>query len=187
MTEDYLIHYGILGMKWGIRRYQNPDGTLTDAGKKHYSRKYENKINRTEERRLKAEVISGKETAKKTAIVGVSATAVSTGLTALMGVNPVIMGMLGLGVTAITEAEIGAMALGNKFIDSVRKDKIDSLINESEKLGMKVNSYPLEYKLNYNGATVGKATGTKYRVNTSGGLEAAKIDEKITKKKVNAK
>ena len=34
--ELYLMHHGILGMKWGIRRYQNKDGSLTDAGKKRY-------------------------------------------------------------------------------------------------------------------------------------------------------
>lgn len=31
-----LYHWGILGQKWGIRRYQNADGTLTEAGKKRY-------------------------------------------------------------------------------------------------------------------------------------------------------
>ena len=33
-TNEYLAHYGILGQKWGVRRYQNYDGTLKNAGKK---------------------------------------------------------------------------------------------------------------------------------------------------------
>lgn len=39
-SSQELKHWGIKGQKWGIRRYQNPDGTLTEAGKKHY--KYQN-------------------------------------------------------------------------------------------------------------------------------------------------
>lgn len=34
--ESYLSHHGTKGMKWGIRRYQNPDGSLTEDGKKRY-------------------------------------------------------------------------------------------------------------------------------------------------------
>lgn len=38
--DDVLIHYGVLGMKWGVRRYQNKDGSLTSAGKKRISKEY---------------------------------------------------------------------------------------------------------------------------------------------------
>lgn len=34
MSDNELLHYGIKGMRWGIRRYQNPDGSLTPAGRK---------------------------------------------------------------------------------------------------------------------------------------------------------
>ena len=36
--SNELMHYGVLGMKWGIRRYRNKDGPLTTAGKKRLSK-----------------------------------------------------------------------------------------------------------------------------------------------------
>ena len=38
MSGYAIVHHGIKGMKWGVRRYQNEDGSLTEAGKRRYNK-----------------------------------------------------------------------------------------------------------------------------------------------------
>lgn len=40
-SKTYIAHFGIKGQKWGRRRYQNKDGSLTPEGKKRYSEDYQ--------------------------------------------------------------------------------------------------------------------------------------------------
>lgn len=51
IPHGYLVHHGIIGQKWGVRRYQNKDGSLTSAGKKRYGEDSESdKIEKIEPR-----------------------------------------------------------------------------------------------------------------------------------------
>lgn len=79
--ENELTHWGIKGMRWGVRRYQNKDGTLTTAGKKRYAKEMaklkeeervaknkqrtQAKLDKLDEKRREIEAIkSGKPTPK---------------------------------------------------------------------------------------------------------------------------
>jgi hypothetical protein len=96
-----LRHHGIKGQKWGIRRYQNEDGTLTDAGRTRYNSKGEpldiaqvtdQELNRINQR-LNAEDqyyrMSGKQyknvASKKDTYIKAGATAIGTMLATAIG------------------------------------------------------------------------------------------------------
>lgn len=53
MNDLYLAHHGIKGQKWGVRRFQNPDGSLTEAGKKRQVRIYNRELAKNERKAAK--------------------------------------------------------------------------------------------------------------------------------------
>lgn len=58
MSEYYLVHHGIKGQKWGVRRFQNEDGSLTSEGYQRYqkdSKKLQRFQDRTDKYHLKTE------------------------------------------------------------------------------------------------------------------------------------
>lgn len=61
--SNELWHHGILGMKWGVRRFQNKDGSLTETGKKRVA-KYEKKMDDYQKKSIKS-FESSKQLAKE--------------------------------------------------------------------------------------------------------------------------
>ena len=61
ISDDELYHYGIKGQKWGVRRYQNKDGSLTSAGKKRRSSSDEARNMSTDELRQKVRRLNNEQ------------------------------------------------------------------------------------------------------------------------------
>lgn len=129
-AEDELEHFGIKGMKWGIRRYQNADGTLTAAGKQRYG-SVEN-LQADRKKRKETAIKVAKTTAK---IAGITALSVATGvgiktaLTSTAGRAAIQQGSKFIGEFFSNKNKVKTQIDNINFFDNGGKTKVSEIIN----------------------------------------------------------
>lgn len=120
MNNNYLAHHWIKGMKWGVRRYQNSDGSLTSAGRKrnqNWNRSYK-KIDRSSDK-----VIYGNGGVKRINKRMNKGQSYAKAWTIELGRATVINTLVGIGtMDVITEGYLHRAA-GKKIVDSYLKSK----------------------------------------------------------------
>ena len=130
--ENELYHHGVKGMRWGIRRYQNPDGSLTDLGRKKLL-KSDGSLNRKGKRKLGKDYQSG--------VLLTPATAEQRRAIALKSSDPrVINANKDLLTTAEIRERMDRIRVEgklSKMAESTKKtgmDRVYSIINAGKKL-----------------------------------------------------
>lgn len=137
-NESYLAHHGVKGMKWGVRRYQNEDGSLNARGIKRYSGKHG---------ATKYVIDTNKaliETNKKRSIRNRAWQAVDAGLYGYFGNlvtrpgDSMINRLRNITVGAIVGAGLGAVASAGQRIVDERSDI--SMVENSPSMVREINS-----------------------------------------------
>lgn len=122
---NYICHHGIKGQRWGIRRYQNEDGSLTPAGRRReLENKHDNPKNVSEKSGLKKYVVSPEEAKKnvKSSLITTGAIAAAVVLAEIPAAAPAMVALGSyavVGLSGLAVVGIGAAAV-KKIIDKNR-------------------------------------------------------------------
>lgn len=127
MYGDSLVHHGILGQKWGVRRYQNEDGSLTPEGRKRYGKELERRRRVSNAHKTEAAYIDTYRplgTAASSAMVGASSIVLggAAGLSGAPLVIPAVVASVSMG--AISEGTYRAGAKIERLLAAQQDKKI---------------------------------------------------------------
>lgn len=175
--DDELYHHGIKGMKWGVRRFQKKDGTLTNAGKKRYDNDVPDDAARKER---------NKKIAKKVAVAAIMTATVATAA-ALYAKNPKAVNDF---MAKAGQKTVGGLKKGSaKAIESGKKymKKAGEQVKQGLKDGVKEGLHDAP-KAAVKAVITGAAMmGTKRLLDNSVGKEeSARIFQANNKKKISS-
>lgn len=121
MESNELCHHGVKGMKWGVRRYQKKDGSLTPAGKKRVSQDGNSSKKKIDKKKIAGMAIM-------TATVATAA--------AVYGTNPAVRKTVNKFVSSAGKKTVSSLKTGSKKTVNAGKTYVKEIAN-SAKAGVK--------------------------------------------------
>lgn len=140
--EEYLAHYGILGMKWGRRRYQNADGSLTKAGKKRYGigegkEEKPKKLSRKEKKAAKARAAEEARIAKNNRIKAMSDEEIANEIRRMELEKQYVTRQMELNALLAGPKQQEKASFGKKFMDNAKDQAAKKLSDAAIDVGTK--------------------------------------------------